>query len=59
MEAPRGPQVDVIYPGPDALNEQQPYVCESKRNRSKGWACFAVSFSAIVGFELPLSAVGQ
>jgi hypothetical protein len=28
---PRGPQVDVIYPGPDALNEQQLYVCESKR----------------------------
>jgi hypothetical protein len=36
MEASRGPQVDVIYPGPDALNEQQPYVCESKRNRTKG-----------------------
>jgi hypothetical protein len=29
-----GPQVDVIYRGPDAVNEQQAYVCHSKRNTS-------------------------
>jgi hypothetical protein len=27
METPRGPQVDVIYPGPGALNEQPPVGC--------------------------------
>jgi hypothetical protein len=26
-----GLEIDVIYPGPDPLNEQQPHVCESKR----------------------------
>ena len=26
-----GLEIDVMYPGPYALNEQQPYVCNSKR----------------------------
>jgi hypothetical protein len=26
-----GLEIDVIYPGPDPLNEQQPNVCEFKR----------------------------
>jgi hypothetical protein len=26
-----GLETDVIYPGPGRSNEQQPYVCESKR----------------------------
>jgi hypothetical protein len=28
-----GLEIDVIYPGPDVLNEQQPFVCKFKRNR--------------------------
>jgi hypothetical protein len=30
-----GLEIDVIYPGPDPLNEQQPYVCESKRKTNQ------------------------
>jgi hypothetical protein len=30
-----GLEIDVIYPGPDAVNEQQPYVCESRRKPNR------------------------
>jgi hypothetical protein len=46
----RGLETDVIYPGPGRSNEQQPYVCESKRKPNQ-----ALRRSAQTGAPAPVS----